>query len=1048
MKEKHKKKRSRTWAEAAKIVLEMTPNTPMSYKEILQVIQKEGLKDISGTTPIACINSMLHTHARGSDGIFYKVAGKTGVYGLKSHLPENIFALLEMQQDDEDGSVDAAEDDIEDVVNTSKDRQVKEKKKALCVLPEHAHYLIPTLKNRLEDGDHITMAAAYNNHEGDTGQQQDHVKYSSSQSTTSKVHQQHPNRFSERQAQMEIRAEEKNAVNCNNTGGQNKKQTPSEIMAAIPGLSRKPRRRFNKKLSHSSQIARTKVGCVDLETPDSILVNTNLKALINKHTFSSLPAACQHKLLQLLPAVDKVMSPDGATRMSGTALSNEFFARACIEWKDRLADGEFTPENKMKIKQEAEREQAKLDPWKVKHFEPIWGQSILPDPISFEQYNTSIVTRNISSLSASTLKISRPSIHHMSTKSSSDTNSRRSSNSTSKSTKSGKRNELDNWNVSATSLLASSSSITNERTKPRILQSPRLVRMLNEPSELGRPEDVVQQARTALKRPKSLFNFEHPPAKKVKVTIVHREEPAKEIQQQQENQSVQPERAPSVPTQVYAQQKEQIHGAQACVQSEQVNDNKQMQQTQVMTDACAKTQMPMKMQTQPLQQHGYVGELSPTKSLPTSSPPQRSLKTTAQVRVQTTGKAQAVHGQTRTLAQIKVQTAAKAHASQGTTRTLAQIKAQTKARQAARTQAQTRARPMSASVAVTNDTKSQMRVQGTGLVEIKPKPHQWMNLKSIVPVPSLESVSSATGQVGMDASNALVAVAGQSIPTSVTVVSSIGLLAPNPNQAASVMALASQPLLIAAPVVSQHSSVTNQIIRTKVDGQLPVTSRNSQMMMHTNTGATTFPCESLTYDNSSAKVSPDMDGVPLSQSAQAPKSSKLSGSRSNSEADSNKVGEITNNGAFLPNDSTAGSDTISNASEDGSGFTSEDKSCEFPRPGSLDGSTQSSTCSLIPNGSENQGTTAIVNSHMSGPHVTVVQNENRPLPVCSCESGPQNSVPLSHHNSVSSAETNGPSSMGKCSCRLKAMIMCKGCGAFCHDDCIGPSTLCVACLIK
>lgn len=35
----------------------------------------------------------------------------------------------------------------------------------------------------------------------------------------------------------------------------------------------------------------------------------------------------------------------------------------------------------------------------------------------------------------------------------------------------------------------------------------------------------------------------------------------------------------------------------------------------------------------------------------------------------------------------------------------------------------------------------------------------------------------------------------------------------------------------------------------------------------------------------------------------------------------------------------------------------------------------------------------------------------------------------------------------KCSCRLKAMIMCQGCGAFCHDDCIGPSKLCVSCLV-
>uniref|UniRef100_A0A8C6XSF3 Protein ASX-like PHD domain-containing protein n=1 Tax=Naja naja TaxID=35670 RepID=A0A8C6XSF3_NAJNA len=35
----------------------------------------------------------------------------------------------------------------------------------------------------------------------------------------------------------------------------------------------------------------------------------------------------------------------------------------------------------------------------------------------------------------------------------------------------------------------------------------------------------------------------------------------------------------------------------------------------------------------------------------------------------------------------------------------------------------------------------------------------------------------------------------------------------------------------------------------------------------------------------------------------------------------------------------------------------------------------------------------------------------------------------------------------KCSCSLKAMIMCQGCGAFCHDDCIGPSKLCVLCLV-
>lgn len=45
-------------------------------------------------------------------------------------------------------------------------------------------------------------------------------------------------------------------------------------------------------------------------------------------------------------------------------------------------------------------------------------------------------------------------------------------------------------------------------------------------------------------------------------------------------------------------------------------------------------------------------------------------------------------------------------------------------------------------------------------------------------------------------------------------------------------------------------------------------------------------------------------------------------------------------------------------------------------------------------------------------------------------------------------ETSGMEDVkSKCYCRLKAMIMCKGCGAFCHDDCIGPSKLCVSCLV-
>ena len=37
---------------------------------------------------------------------------------------------------------------------------------------------------------------------------------------------------------------------------------------------------------------------------------------------------------------------------------------------------------------------------------------------------------------------------------------------------------------------------------------------------------------------------------------------------------------------------------------------------------------------------------------------------------------------------------------------------------------------------------------------------------------------------------------------------------------------------------------------------------------------------------------------------------------------------------------------------------------------------------------------------------------------------------------------------GAVSCNVKAMVPCKNCGAFCHDDCISANRLCVTCLIR
>lgn len=164
----------------------------------------------------------------------------------------------------------------------------------------------------------------------------------------------------------------------NNTTNTQQASTMREVLASIPGFCIKPRRRSNKKLSTAAQLQQTRdEGLIDLETPDSILTATNLRDLLNRQTFSLLPPLYQYKLIQLLPIVDRpvIDSESPTIRLNSSSLNNEFFARACLEWRDRLDEGEFTPENQLKLRAEAEKEKSKLDPWKLKHFEPIWGDN-------------------------------------------------------------------------------------------------------------------------------------------------------------------------------------------------------------------------------------------------------------------------------------------------------------------------------------------------------------------------------------------------------------------------------------------------------------------------------------------------------------------------------------------------------------------------------------------------------------------------------------------------------------------------------------------------
>ena len=61
------------------------------------------------------------------------------------------------------------------------------------------------------------------------------------------------------------------------------------------------------------------------------------------------------------------------SRVFHSSLNNEFFAKSTQEWKDRLSEGNFTLENMAKTRADNEKDKQKTDPWKVQHFEPVWG---------------------------------------------------------------------------------------------------------------------------------------------------------------------------------------------------------------------------------------------------------------------------------------------------------------------------------------------------------------------------------------------------------------------------------------------------------------------------------------------------------------------------------------------------------------------------------------------------------------------------------------------------------------------------------------------------
>lgn len=126
---------------------------------------------------------------------------------------------------------------------------------------------------------------------------------------------------------------------------------------------------------------------VNLQTAESIVAITNLKSILSLEAFESLPENCKSQLVKLLPDVDQfVDTQSGSRKPSDTSLNNEHFAKFCDNFTERLAKSLLKPEAIEKRKSETQKELCKLDPWKLKNYEPIWGQKLVSH--SFHDLNS------------------------------------------------------------------------------------------------------------------------------------------------------------------------------------------------------------------------------------------------------------------------------------------------------------------------------------------------------------------------------------------------------------------------------------------------------------------------------------------------------------------------------------------------------------------------------------------------------------------------------------------------------------------------------------
>ncbi|XP_022349635.1 putative Polycomb group protein ASXL1 isoform X2 [Enhydra lutris kenyoni] len=362
MKDKQKRKKERTWAEAARLVLENYSDAPMTPKQILQVIEAEGLKEMSGTSPLACLNAMLHSNSRGGEGLFYKLPGRISLFTLKKDALQwsRSPAAVEGEEPEDTADVESCGSNEASTVSGENDVSLDEtSSNASCSAESQTR---PLSSPR----DSHRASSQANKQKKKTGVMLPRVVL-----TPLKVngaHVESASGFSGRHADGESGSPSSSSSGSLALGSAATRGQAEVARDPAPLL-----RGFRKPAT--GQMKRNRGEEIDFETPGSILVNTNLRALINSRTFHALPAHFQQQLLFLLPEVDRQVGTDGLLRLSSSALNNEFFTHAAQSWRERLADGEFTHEMQVRIRQEMEKEK-KVEQWKEKFFEDYYGQKL------------------------------------------------------------------------------------------------------------------------------------------------------------------------------------------------------------------------------------------------------------------------------------------------------------------------------------------------------------------------------------------------------------------------------------------------------------------------------------------------------------------------------------------------------------------------------------------------------------------------------------------------------------------------------------------------